>query len=87
MPTIAVVRGVLIVLYPNDHGPPHFHARGADFEARIAIADGAMTILRGRPSSTIRRALADWSIRNRLGLLDNWHRLRRGEAVVRLEDE
>ncbi len=31
MPTIAIVDGILIVLYFNDHAPPHFHPRGAIF--------------------------------------------------------
>jgi len=35
MPTIAVVDGILIILYFNDHAPPHFHAQGSDFHARI----------------------------------------------------
>ena len=42
MPTIAIVDGVLILLYFNDHAPPHFHAQGADFHARIRIEDGTV---------------------------------------------
>ena len=37
MPTIAIVDGILILLYFNDHMPAHFHAQGADFHARIRI--------------------------------------------------
>ena len=40
MPTIAIVDGVAIVIYPNDHTPPHVHARFAEFECRISIATG-----------------------------------------------
>jgi uncharacterized protein DUF4160 len=40
MPTIAIVEGILILLYFNDHTPAHFHAQGADFHARIRIEDG-----------------------------------------------
>jgi hypothetical protein len=39
MPTIAIVDGILIILYFNDHPPPHVHAQGADFHARIHIDD------------------------------------------------
>jgi hypothetical protein len=40
MPTIAIVDGILILLYFNDHAPAHFHAQGADFHAQIRIEDG-----------------------------------------------
>ena len=29
MPTVAVVAGIAIVMYYNDHLPPHFHAKQA----------------------------------------------------------
>jgi hypothetical protein len=50
MPTIAVVDGILIILYFNDHAPPHFHARGAEFHARIRIDDGSVLDTEGRIS-------------------------------------
>jgi hypothetical protein len=31
MPTIAIVDGILILLYFNDHMAAHFRAQGADF--------------------------------------------------------
>jgi hypothetical protein len=53
MPTVAILRHVLIQFYYNDHDPPHFHARGRDFDARIAIADGSVLGMRGVvPAST-----------------------------------
>ncbi|MBC7552939.1 MAG: DUF4160 domain-containing protein [Taibaiella sp.] len=38
MPNIAVVDGVKINVYANDHLPPHIHAIYAEYEALIAIA-------------------------------------------------
>jgi hypothetical protein len=37
MPTIAIVDGVAILIYPNDHIPPHVHAKFGDHECRISI--------------------------------------------------
>jgi hypothetical protein len=37
MPTISTFYGILIRMFFNDHPPPHFHARYADFEATIEI--------------------------------------------------
>lgn len=40
MPTIGLVDGVRIVVYINDHPPPHVHAVYAEFEAKVSIATG-----------------------------------------------
>jgi hypothetical protein len=48
MPTIAIVDGILILLYFNDHVPAHFRAQGADFHARIRIEDGEVVESDGR---------------------------------------
>ena len=42
MPTIAIIDGVKIMIFANDHPPPHFHAKYAEFKARISIATGAV---------------------------------------------
>ncbi|MGO9750072.1 MAG: DUF4160 domain-containing protein [Solirubrobacteraceae bacterium] len=37
MPTISRFFGIVIAMYFDDHGPPHFHARHADGAAKIRI--------------------------------------------------
>jgi hypothetical protein len=37
MPTISAFYGILIRMYWDEHGPPHFHALYADYEALIDI--------------------------------------------------
>jgi hypothetical protein len=40
MPTLAVIPGgISIVMYYNDHLPPHFHAKQAGDQFRVRIAD------------------------------------------------
>jgi uncharacterized protein DUF4160 len=60
MPTVAIVRGILILFYSNDHDPPHFHADGGDFTARIAISDGSVMDCTGKISPRTRKLLAAW---------------------------
>ena len=38
MPVVAIVDGVKIEFYPDEHPPPHFHARFAEFVAQIGRA-------------------------------------------------
>lgn len=46
MPTIAIVDGVRIMIYLNDHLPPHLHAIFGGSEAQLSIATGQ--VLNGR---------------------------------------
>ena len=46
MAKVAVVEGVTIMLYANEHPPPHFHAKIAEFQAVIDVK--SLTIIKGR---------------------------------------
>jgi hypothetical protein len=37
MPRISEFFGIVIEMFWNDHGTPHFHAKYAEFKASIAI--------------------------------------------------
>lgn len=39
MPTIIRVRGLRVIIYTNDHWPPHVHVIGPGREAKIALGD------------------------------------------------
>jgi hypothetical protein len=58
MPTIALVDGVKIMMFANDHPPPHLHAKYAEFEALISIATG--DILEGSLPATKLRTVREW---------------------------
>jgi hypothetical protein len=38
MPVVAIVDGMLILLFFNDHDPPHFHVEYGEHRARVSIA-------------------------------------------------
>jgi hypothetical protein len=57
MPTLAIVDGVSILMFWNDHAPPHFHARFAGEECRIDIA--TLQVLEGRlPSGKMAKVIS-----------------------------
>jgi hypothetical protein len=85
MPTIAIVNGILIMFYTNDHEPPHFHAQGAGFEARIAIADGSVLDYVGKMPRSTRRLLGDWAAEHREALMTNWTLARARQPLNRIE--
>jgi len=53
VPTISVFFGIVIQMFWREHGPPHFHALYAEYEALIEIRE--LRVIRG---SLPRRALA-----------------------------
>lgn len=53
MPTVAIVDGVRIIFYANEHPPPHFHLRLAEYHAvmnidTFEITEGALPVAKRR---------------------------------------
>ena len=53
MPVVAIVDGVQIVFYANEHPPPHFHAKFAEHQAVIdieslVVTDGFLPVAKRR---------------------------------------
>ena len=82
MPTIAIVDGVAIRFYPDEHPPTHFHAVFAEFADQIRIAPPE--VLRGSLPATKLKAVLSWASRNREGLMEAWLALEAGRKPRRL---
>jgi hypothetical protein len=76
MPTIALVAGVRIIIYPKDHLPPHLHAKFAEHEAMISIATG--DVLEGSLPRAKLREVHDWLASRRAHVSYVWRELRDG---------
>ncbi|MGQ0484890.1 MAG: DUF4160 domain-containing protein [Hyphomicrobiales bacterium] len=74
MPTIAIVDGVKIAIYPKDHLPPHLHARYAEFEAQISIATG--DVLEGKLPAAKMKAVKAWLEAHRGEVAFVWEEIR-----------
>lgn len=85
MPVIAIVSGVTITLYYNDHEPAHFHALLAEDEMQVRISDLSV-IDGGLPQAKRRRVLA-WAMRHQDALALAWLRCRGGERPGRIPGE
>ena len=85
MPTLAMVAGMAILVYYDDHDPPHFHIRAANFRAKVAIEDLSVIEVVGRMKPAEINAVRSWARRHRAALRDNWDRARRLEPVIRIE--
>ncbi|HEY0331460.1 MAG TPA: DUF4160 domain-containing protein [Rhodopseudomonas sp.] len=84
MPVVAIVDAVKIEFYPDEHPPPHFHARYAEFIAQIEIRTGR--VLRGSlPPAKLRRVLF-WADKHYIGLMNAWTAVEELRKPERIDD-
>jgi uncharacterized protein DUF4160 len=74
MPTIAIVAGVRIIIYPKNHLPPHLHVKFAEYEAMISIVTG--DVLEGSLPRAKQRAVRDWLSTHREQVAYVWQEIR-----------
>jgi hypothetical protein len=86
MPTVARIGAIQIRFYYEDHGIPHFHAIGPDFDFKISIADGSVISGNGRIKGGELFLIRRWAQRHRLALVANWQRARDAEPLAQIED-
>jgi hypothetical protein len=59
VPVVAIVDGVRIMFYANEHPPAHFHAKIAEFQAVVDI--DRVTIVAGRLPPAQTRSVLAWA--------------------------
>ena len=70
MPTISTFYGLVVLMFWDDHDPPHFHVRYAGDEALVRIAD--LWIIEGELPRRAERLLLEWAGEHRAELMENW---------------
>jgi hypothetical protein len=70
MPTIAMVDGVKIQVFAQEHPPPHFHAVFAEHRARIDIK--SLSVLNGRLPHAKLATVLSWAEPRREALMVAW---------------
>lgn len=83
VPTISRFMGITITMFFDDHGPPHFHARAAEHNAKIRI-DTLEVIASDLRRRELRLVLA-WAEMHAEELDSNWRRAREGETLQEIE--
>jgi hypothetical protein len=83
VPTISRFYGIVIAMFFDDHGFPHFHARHAGASAKIRF-DQVEVIESNLDVRQLRLVLA-WAELHRDELLENWRRARGGETLREIE--
>ena len=85
MPTISLFFNIKILMFWNDHAPPHFHAAYVGQDEDTIINIHTLEVL--QQGSLKRRALGlvlDWAELHRDELLANWELARQGQPLKQI---
>ena len=78
MPTISAFYGILIRMFYNDHGPAHFHALYAEFQATVDIEN--LAVIEGHLPRRALELVLDWAELHQSELRENWNLARERRA-------
>ena len=70
MPTIHIIDSIKILIYYDDHFPPHFHAQYNEYEELIEI--NTLSTLQGGLPTKQRKKVYDWAKKNQDFLIEKW---------------
>jgi len=80
MPRISSFYGIAILMYYDDHNPPHFHATYAEHHVLVEI--GTRRVLTGSLPRRALRMVEEWAATHATELAEDWERARSGEPLV-----
>jgi len=83
VPTISRFYGIVIVMFFDDHGPPHFHARHSEGSAKVRV--DALEVLESTLARRQLRFVMAWAELHQDELLENWRLARLGETLHEIE--
>ena len=70
MPTISTFYGIIISMFYDDHSPPHFHAKYAEFKGIIDIQQ--LIMIKGDLPRRALELILDWAELHQAELLNDW---------------
>jgi hypothetical protein len=74
MPELSCFLGIVIMMYFNDHNPPHFHAKYNEYRASITISN--LSVLEGSLPPRILGIVMEWAEIHKEELINNWELLK-----------
>lgn len=77
MPVISRFLGIIIAMYWDDHSPPHFHAKYAEYEVTVNIYTG---VIEGKFPKRALRLVLEWYELHKDELKENWELCQNNEA-------
>ena len=82
MPELCRFYGIVIRMYFDDHGPPHFHAVYGGEEVVVAI--DSLTVLHGQLPPRALGLVVEWALLRQAELKEAWDLAKRLESPGRI---
>ncbi len=83
MPVISRFYGIVILMFFQDHHPPHFHAK---YERQLAVYSiKGRRVLAGKLSPRATRLVKEWAKIHEKDLMDDW-RIAQKEGQLKMID-
>jgi hypothetical protein len=83
MPTVAIIDGMKVQFFPNEHPPPHFHVAYAEYRALIRI--DTMQLWKGNLPRNKLRSVIEWASQRQAILLATWAAATANEEIGRID--
>jgi hypothetical protein len=81
MPEISRFLGIVIGMFFNEHGLPHFHAVYGEYKVTVEIESGTV---RGEFPPRALRLVLEWAELHKQELFEDWERARRRQPLKRI---
>lgn len=81
VPEISRFLGIVIRMYYEEHGVPHFHAVSGGHEVSVEVQSG---VVRGSFPTRALRHVLEWAELHQAELSANWELARRGKPLMRI---
>lgn len=82
MPEISRFLGIIIRMFADEHGYPHFHAYYGEY---VISVDIEKKVFVGKFPPFALRAVLNWAELHEAELMENWERLRQGKKTQKIE--
>lgn len=83
MPEISRFFGIVIRMYYDDHGIPHFHANYGGQEVKISIQP--IRVVKGKLPKRALSMVLEWAALHQDELLENWRLAEAEEELSKIE--
>ena len=83
MPELCRFLGISIMMYFDDHNPPHFHVKYNEYRALIAIVE--LKVLEGHLPARILGLVVEWAELHKVELLKNWDMVKNTGEFIKID--
>jgi len=83
MPELSRFLGISIMMYFDDHNPPHFHVKYNEYRALISILE--LKVIEGLLPARILGLVVEWAELHKDELIKNWDMVKNTGEFIKIE--